>query len=191
MDRFIDNSPDRIRLRKHQNTLVVVGVGVIAMGIEYIFELLGLMLFDREYVVNFFREMNPEFFADFSDGFMIMLFAIFALIVLFLTVSVRVFVGVNAIKEGKGGKPRFLYLVFTAILIASTFESIMYGLEFLKDAENNSARLDLLFNTAADSTNGAASISTLLIYVISFVLLTELVYASIMSKILRRKMQCK
>ena len=191
MDRFIDNSPDRIRLRKHQNTLVVVGVGVIAMGIEYIFELLGLMLFDREYVVNFFREMNPEFFADFSDGFMIMLFAIFALIVLFLTVSVRVFVGVNAIKEGKGGKPRFLYLVFTAILIASTFESIMYGLEFLKDAENYSARLDLLFNTAADSTNGAASISTLLIYVISFVLLTELVYASIMSKILRRKMQCK
>ena len=191
MDRFIDNSPDRIRLRKHQNTLVVVGVGVIAMGIEYIFELLGLMLFDREYVVNFFREMNPEFFADFSDGFMIMLFAIFALIVLFLTVSVRVFVGVNAIKEGKGGKPRFLYLVFTAILIASTFESIMYGLEFLKDAENNSARLDLLFNTAADSTNGAASISTLLIYVISLVLLAELVYASIMSKILRRKMQCK
>ena len=191
MDRFIDNSPDRIRLRKHQNTLVVVGVGVIAMGIEYIFELLGLMLFDREYVANFFREMNPEFFADFSDGFMIMLFAIFALIVLFLTVSVRVFVGVNAIKEGKGGKPRFLYLFFTAILIASTFESIVYGLEFLKDAENNSARLDLLFNTAADSTNGSASISTLLICVISLVLLTELVYASIMSKILRRKMQCK
>ncbi|MBR1506605.1 MAG: hypothetical protein IJ619_01190 [Eubacterium sp.] len=191
MDRFIDNSPDRIKLRKHQNTLVVVGVGVIAMGIEYIFELLGLMLFDREYVANFFREMNPEFFADFSDGFMILLFAIFALIVLFLTVSVRVFVGVNAIKEGKGGKPRFLYLVFTAILIASTFESIMYGLEFLKDAENNSVRLDLLFNTAADSTNGAASISTLLICIISLVLLTELVYASIMSKILRRKMQCK
>ena len=104
------NSPEEIKLRKYKNTLSITGMGVIIFGMWNFIKLLLYCFFKFDYIEEIL-EMKLE-------GGAKVVFIVFLTIFFILDIIFRTYIGKNAIKESRGIKKGYLYIVFTILIIA-------------------------------------------------------------------------
>ena len=98
-------------LRKNQNTLVIVGEGVIAFGIWNVMKILLSIAFVED------TRQSLLYDAATGEAEPLALVVVGVVIMLGLILALRLFVGLSAISEGRGRRRRYGYLVFTALMI--------------------------------------------------------------------------
>ena len=116
---FLDNRTETIKLRKCENNLVIVGMGIMIFGLWNVAKFFSIMFFNKSYLID---EMQNEMRADPATANMqvngnilflilfFMFFALFSIMVIF-----RLFIGFSAISVGKNKRKRFLYIPLSII----------------------------------------------------------------------------
>ena len=139
------NQPEKTRLRRDENTLIVVGTGVILFGI---WSVVKALLQGNASFSNMLAEVRLEDagleelgFGDLS-WLVAALAAAFVLIILLLDLSIRIFVGMSARAEGRGKKQGPVYLVlsvlllvFSGIFVCSYLFVLFHGSDQVMDAD--------------------------------------------------------
>ena len=177
------NDPNRIRLRKYENTLTVSGVAVIAFGLWSIIKSgLYFITGNVDILSAFEMEDDIQGLEEFmgTRGAHILADAI-ALGVLFAFLSVdvliRIYVGRSAVLDGRRVKKgNVLYVVFAFILIVPLATSFIT--EFIP-RENQAVSTSELDMVIASQLLDATSLAALL----------EMVFASIQVRRLRKKLE--
>ena len=128
---FVNNEPNQIEIRKSQNTLIVVGTGIIIFSIWTAVKMLGLLFLLRNETVETLREkMGP--IEGLSDKSLFWMLVGISVIVIALLSGVRMYIGLSAIAVVVGSTvfkqpviTIYIYgagLIYTAVLrIASAF----------------------------------------------------------------------
>ena len=112
-----NNQPSDLRRRKDENTLVVIGGGVICFGVWSIIKTILHMIYNR---AEFFGGWNDLERAE-------RIFSIvFTILVLLMDLLIRVYVGRSAQAEGRGQKKGSLYLVLAALLSLISVASLAF-----------------------------------------------------------------
>ena len=114
------NQPEKMRLRRDENTLMVVGSGVIVFGIWSVVKALlqGTASFSK-----MLEEAQLEYAGLEGSGLTDLSWVVAALasavvlLVLLLDLTIRVFVGLSARAEGRGKKQGRAYLVLSVLLL--------------------------------------------------------------------------
>ena len=159
-----NNSQLQVRLRKNQNTLVAIGWGVIAFGIWSVIKgVLGAAL-NTENMTELSRQGTPALAA-----FWVMLG-----IALLIDLLLRMYVGRSAIREGKGEKKRWGYIVF-ALLMALTSTAL--------------TAVSVYF-VARNGTESVVQLAaTMIVELTSVITLLELVFSAVKVRRLSRELK--
>lgn len=120
-----NNSELQIRLRKNQNTLVVIGWGVIAFGV---WSALKVVLYSALSTDSTRTSLNGR-----TE---VVVFWILIGIVLALDLCLRLYVGLSAVKEGRGVKKRKAYIVLAFLMAFISFMSFVLGPLALRGGES-------------------------------------------------------
>lgn len=109
-------------LRRYQNELVIIGGGVIAFGLWSAVRTILTIFFGNDQILQEMGTVTNEF-PEYRWVFYVLVFlVIFVIIGLFI--SIRLFIGSRARREGLGVKKSNLYLVLTVILIVVNIGSM-------------------------------------------------------------------
>ena len=114
-------------LRKNQNTLVIVGKGVIAFGVWTVVKavLSAMLMDDIEKAIQ--RTETGETVP------VLAVYAVFAVILLLL-LWLRVSIGRAAIAEGRGRKSRWFYLVLAGLMALVDLAALIGSFVWVKDS---------------------------------------------------------
>ena len=88
-----NNSEKQIRLRKTQNTLVVVGTGIIVMSLWTLVRIIGEVVINKEAIVSAIRNEGNADLNYFSDSTIVVLFAVMIVLMSSIFIAARVFIG--------------------------------------------------------------------------------------------------
>ena len=110
---LIRNDPEAIELRKKENTLVVIGSGVILFGVWSIVKALLYTVSDR---AEFLEEIYDNGLGTAGVVFSIAVVGL----VLLADLGLRFYVGRSAIAEGRGHKKSALYLVLAGLMAGAS-----------------------------------------------------------------------
>ena len=88
-----NNSEKQIRLRKSQNTLVVVGTGIIVMSLWTLVRIIGEVVINKEAIVSAIRNEGNADLNYFSDSTIVVLFAVMIVLMSSIFIAARVFIG--------------------------------------------------------------------------------------------------
>ena len=157
-----NNSEQQIQLRQNQNTLVVVGMGVIAFGIWSVVKTVMLAAFNTEQMTAL-SEQGIVFVASFW-----VLLGIWLAIDLWL----RLYVGLSAIHEGRGRKKRKAYIVWAFFMALFSALGVVAGLAAIR------------FSKALGTT-----VVSVIVEITSCVLLVEMALSAIKVKRLSRQLE--
>ena len=111
------------RIRKYRNNLITSGMAVVVFAVWDVVKLVAGYLMNstyREYYQNSFH---------FDDRILLYLEVFFVLLFTGFLVFVQVFVGLSALRIGKGGRHRNGYLVLCVIMILLTIGSIVLSVK--------------------------------------------------------------
>lgn len=122
--RFVNNEPEQIEIRKCQNTLIVVGAGIILFGIWTMVKTMGMLFLLRDETIAAFRNSVADI-AGVSDETIFRAMVAITLIAAAAVLAVRAYIGLSAISEGRGRKRSMIYLLLTGILIISGISSLV------------------------------------------------------------------
>ena len=121
---MINNSKEQLEIRKAENTLIVVGMGVMIFSVWSAIKILGTMIVRKDGVLGFIQSTMAEN-QVISDYFVYVAFIIIFGIFLAFGVAVQLFVGFSAVSEGRRRTAGRLYPVLTVILIiANTMSAV-------------------------------------------------------------------
>ena len=121
----VNNSPEKIRLRKYQDTLWIVGRGFILFGLWSAVKSLAAVFLERGRIISQIRETDKDI-AAFSDGQILTVFIVITAAILLVDLSLRLYIGRSAIAEGKGTKTGVLYIPLTAVFVIVGFANAVY-----------------------------------------------------------------
>ena len=170
------NLPEKMQLRRDENTLMVVGSGVIVFGI---WSVLKVLLLETTRLPEMIAEIRLEDLGleELGLGDLSWVVAAMAimlvLIGLLLDLSVRVFVGLSARAEGKGKKQGRAYLVWSALLLT------LSGLSFCSYVYAFFRRSDQIMDADA----------AILVELTSFVTLLQMILSAVRVRRARRAEQ--
>ena len=128
--------------RKLQSALVSSGKGAIILSLWSLIKMVLLYLFDAKDIDNMFEAASVDM--RFKSIVAVMMF-----ILLFIDFLFRLYVGRSAIKEGRGKRKGYFYLVCCVIIICSSVFSIYYV--FTEDAYSISV-LDTVVSAVIELT---------------------------------------
>lgn len=169
------------KLRRNQNTLTIIGFGVILFGIWSMIKILLQYTLDQsqfqEMVHSLKTSINGESGMMVTEKFIVFFILITTAIMMFTTVCFRLYIGISAIREGLGRKrgKGYFYLILAAILVIINGASVFGTIANFTDFSGN-------YNTFFDKVSALVTDLTSLITVI------EMINASIKVKILTRKL---
>lgn len=164
---FINNDPAQIKIRKSQNTLIVVGTGTVLFGIWDVVKVLSVLFMRKKETVEGMRESTGEFFAEYSDAKVFTITLVIFLLFLLILLSVRTFVGLSALSEGRGLRRRRLYIPIAVVMIILDIMVLIFN--FFKAGKEN-AGVALL---------GDNTLSGLIVELTSMIMLAEMVVAAV------------
>ena len=163
---MVNNDELHIRLRKNQNTLSVIGLGVIVFGVWSVIKIVLYTALDNDGILASSLRGNLERWA----------FWIMMGIFLAADLGLRLHVGLSAMAEGRGRSPRKAYIALTflmALVSFALFAAGMVGL-WLSDSVEVSIGVSLV-SSIVDAT--------------SCVLLFEMAVSAIQVKRLRKRLE--
>ncbi len=174
------NSATEIELRRRQNTLIIVGAGTILFGVWSIVKTVGLFYFDkarRMAVLKGMIEANGAVWEDRYYTFAVIL----AVVVLAWDLLFRSFIGWAAISEGMGKHRSVLYIVIACLMLWTSIWTITgLSTEYVK-------YLTQLNSLTSETPGKDPSLSAVIIEITSFIMLVEMVHASIRIRKLNRE----
>lgn len=163
---FVNNEPNQIEIRKSQNTLIVVGTGVIIFSIWTAVKMLGLLFLLRNETVETLREkMGP--IEGLSDKSLFWMLVGISVIVIALLSGVRMYIGLSAIAVGRGKRRGWLYILAAVVMIIGNICAFFIGLFSARPQEQ-------LGVFSRDQ-----SLSTFIIDVTSLIMLTQMVISAV------------
>ena len=167
---MVNNSPEKIRLRKYQDTLRIVGSGFILFGLWSAVKSLAAIFFERGRIISTLRETSGQDLSKISDGQIIMLIIFFAALFLVIDVSLRFYIGRSAIAEGRGEKSGRFYIPLTVIFVIVGFVSAVYMI------------YSLVTGKAASDPDGETSYAAVIIEITQVIMMIEMIRAAIKVK---------
>ena len=178
----IDNSPDQIKLRKSQNTLVIVGTGIIVFGFWTVLKTLGELFVNRSANVAEIRKLAETPMTEISDNKIFWLTIFFTVCYLSFGIVTRLIIGISAIAEGRDRRHGILYFPLTVLMI------------FLGISETNNS-IYMYINTIKDPYAEAGStdfhMASIIIQLTSVIMMIQMIVAAIRVKKYRRKERLK
>ena len=163
---FINNETEQIEIRKSRDTLIVVGTGTVLFGIWTLVKMLSLLILFREETVEAILDITGPL-EGVSDRFMFWVFTLIITIMMAVLLSVRAYVGLCAIAEGRGKKRGKLYIFLASLMVI--FSAYTFCRNF--------------FTLDAPTQFGALtrdqSISTLIIDVTSLIMLVQMIVSAL------------
>ena len=170
------NQPEKMQLRRDENTLMVVGSGVIIFGV---WSVLKVLLLETTRLPEMMEEIRLQDLGLEETGIgdlswvVAALTMVFILIGLLLDLSIRVFVGLSARAEGKGKKQGRVYLVLSALLL------VVSGLSFCS----------YIYAFSRGSDQVMDSDAAILVELTSFVTLLQMILSAVRVRRARRAEQ--
>ena len=159
---MVNNDELHIRLRKNQNTLSVIGLGVIVFGIWSVIKIVLYTALDNDGLLESSLRGNLERWA----------FWIMMGILLAADLGLRLHVGLSAMAEGRGRSPRKAYIILTFLMALISFALFAAGLIGLWTSDSFGVSL---VSSIVDAT--------------SCVLLLEMAVSAIQVKRLRKRLE--
>ena len=155
-------------LRRHQNTLIIIGLGVIAFGIWSIIKMVMLLLLAPD---TLFELMAPKTETEVSKQTMMIIVVSLVAFFLLIDLALRLYVGRSAIREARTGKKRITYLIIAGLIAALNASSLstpfIYGTQYY--------------------LSGLDMVVTFLIDLTSFIVLIELIRSGVKVRQLRKE----
>ena len=179
---FLNNSPDLIKMRKSQNTLIITGMGVLLFGIWNVIKTMGIIFLNRAVVIQALKdqlELTSEDLVDMTDNILFFVFLFIMALYLSFGVITRTIVGFSAISEGKKYRHRKLYLVVCFLLIFGSMSDIVNTLLYYNDET-----LDL-FNLEAENS----AIVSIIIEITSIIIIIEMLVAAFRVRYFQNNLQ--
>ena len=171
----MNNSPEQIALRRAQNTLIIVGTGIVMFSVWTALKSIGLVLFNRGKILLQLREMMGDSSHSLTDGIILTALIIGVVIYVGLSTGLRAFIGASAIGVGKNKRRHAVYIPLTIILI---FNSVFSILDML-DA--------LIRGIPSDSLMGNASLAAVIIELTSMIMMIQMVSAAVKVRKIKRQ----
>ncbi|MBQ9269226.1 MAG: hypothetical protein IJ206_06855 [Oscillospiraceae bacterium] len=160
---MLNNDELHIRLRKNQNTLSVIGLGVIVFGVWSVIKIVLYTALDNDGLVASSLRGNLDRWV----------FWIMMGIFLAADLGLRLHVGLSAMAEGRGGSPRKAYIVLTFLMALVSFALFAAGM------------VGLWFSDSLEISIGVSLVSSI-VDATSCVLLFEMAVSAIQVKRLRK-----
>ncbi len=112
-----DENPERILLRKYQNTLSISGIAVIAFGV---WSVLKMLIF---FSIN--RDLFTSEIAASSDNEELPLYAVVIALIIFIALYIflHLYIGLTARSEARGKKRGYFYLILTSVYLVISYIS--------------------------------------------------------------------
>ena len=171
----INNDLDHILMRRSQNTLIVVGTGIILFSIWTVVKTLGLVFMLKDESIAIARKAADEIGSNVSDQHLYYIVLAVMLIIMLLFLAVRTYIGRAAISEGRGVRRRKGYLILAVILIIINTVAVTANY-LLPESQEYLGEL---------STNN--SMPALIIEVTSMIMMVEMVFAAVRLRRARRR----
>jgi len=158
------------KLRRYENHLIVIGGGIATLGVWNIIKALVMMISNRQYMQSLWDDITEVYGEPLL--FKVIFFAIF-FIVAFFILGIYFYIGFSARAEGFGKRSGWLYLVLTII-------SVTFSVYVLKV---NISDFDEYYSSVSDG------VVAVFIECTTVVTMCELIFSSVMVKILRHKIK--
>ena len=171
----INNDLDHILMRRSQNTLIVVGTGIILFSIWTVVKTLGLVFMLKDESIAIARKAADKIGISISDQHLYYIVLAVMLIIMLLFLAVRTYIGRAAISEGRGVRRRKGYLILAVILIIINTVAVTANY-LLPESQEYLGEL---------STNN--SMPALIIEVTSMIMMVEMVFAAVRLRRARRR----
>ena len=171
----INNDLDHILMRRSQNTLIVVGTGIILFSIWTVVKTLGLIFMLKDESIAIARKVADEIGISISDQHLYYIVLAVMLIILLLFLAVRTYIGRAAISEGRGVRRRKGYLILAVIMIIINTAAVAANY-LLPESQEFLGEL---------STNN--SLPAFIIEVTSMIMMAEMVFAAARLRRARRR----
>lgn len=173
---------DKRELRRNQDKLVTIGMGVITFSIWSIIRFFTQAFLNKDEIISNFWETVGELPEDMmeymSDAVILLIYFGIVSIFMLIEVAIEFYVGLSAKAEGMGKKKGILYLIISVILAILNLMSTITMLDFSKSsAEIHYKPLERVALALIDLTY--------------FVVLVEMIFAAIKVKKLKRMIQEK
>lgn len=163
---FVNNEPEQIEIRRSRDTLIVVGSGTVIFGIWTLVKMLSLLIVLRKETVEAILNITGPL-EGLSDSFTFWAFTLLLTIMGAALLSVRTYVGLCAIAEGRGKRRGKLYIFLAALMVIIGAWSFCSGFFTLDEPEQFGA---LTRNQ---------SISTLIIDATSLIMLSQMIISAL------------
>jgi magnesium-transporting ATPase (P-type) len=169
-----DNTESTLKLRKHQDTLITVGKGIITFTIWSLVKTVSTMVINREELTDAFRTIMSRSDAQAADAMSdLLIYTVVMFIMLFfilIDVILRVYVGKAAIREGCGGKKGVFYLVLTFLMILA---SISMLISYVRGRSQTETDIQI-----ARAMGEELSVSVVVIELTSLAMMIEMFYSA-------------
>lgn len=169
---MIDNSSEQIKIRKARDTLRIVGMGTIGFSLWTVLKCAGVIFFRKEEIMEKLRSTDAVVKGEYTAEYFFTIMLLAVAVYLLVEISFRLFVGISAIREGKGKRSFFIYIIVALLLIYGSFSTIVLAvLGWVSGGEGDQGILSMI----ADSSSPDAVI----IEITSMIMMIEMVAAAI------------
>ena len=166
-----DNSPAALKARRSQNTLIIVGTGIIVFSIWTLIKTVGMTLMNWTDILTELRSVQGLDDPSISDTALFTILMIVLLIYLGGGILLRLFVGLSAIAEGLGKRRSILYILAAAFMIWSSFSGCLISIAGLLSGETAEESSIILQNRP--------SVSAMIIELTSLIMMVQMVVSAI------------
>ncbi len=169
-----DNSPDQIKQRRAQDTLIIVGSGVILFGIWTVLKSIGMLFITREELMEQIREAIDAQHLPVNERLVMVIALVMIGLFLLAGILIRVIIGTSAIAAGRNRKHGAAYIPLTILMILTSMLSIGGG-------------LGSFFISVKEETAGDSSLSGIIIEITSIIMLIEMLVSAARLRKYRKK----